>query len=797
MKSKSIHTLRMCYSVIALWISIFSPPSYAQSTETILVPTPTPIPTGFIPKLWQEDFYQSIMSRVDELEYRFTNALFDGGTSIDLFKTDLNNKNDISAAVTRDIFNNFDLMNTWTVIDRFKIKLDTSIYGYGIQNENISFPFLNVNFGASGILELRDMRQMSPQQVQKLSHDEEKLAEIKNEDIQELNPYLNASPLDSPIKVKFKDILNPVKIPLKIPFSRGDLRHMTTGEVISYNLTGIVGFGGSLGWKIIPNEVLSAGATLSVETHLKGEFQISVMKESDRYAKVRISKIFGNGQSVELKAGAELYHFYNGFFSFEKKPISIHLGQLSTSIVPFDFKVSREQDQEVDVGYRYDLDSQEGKDAYHKAMLGSFVQSENSAKEEIISSNPSVIKLFTRSSNKNLNSRSFGINLSLIFNSNSTRSTQGLSTIINLPDGTNHIFKSVEENSSNSSFINGNNEKKSQKMSVIVDHEGFIAKKEGSILIIAENMIDDTSSRAKEINGYTRDVEDTLQEKGIFPILPEFVPNEDHPNRTKKAFYGHSSFYYGFSIQEKGIESFLATDIKQVITNAEMLGVKFDQKSFLKARTAYLNRDPDLLYEALNKLFDDRKNVKLLSTLLIKDLDPSKYEKFLVAQNLSFGNIQNRGHHILSVEQRLQSTEVEMGIGSDTYRTVADPLAVVDQLKTEIGTDRKIQIHFNLSKTPEFLYFRMNPLTHRHHRKNATELIVYNRDQKFKIGRNTITLDPISVDELSHKLTSKLDSNEAVIFTMGFSQSGSKWGFGSSTQFITTPIYKNDSLNKN
>ena len=96
-------------------------------------------------KVWPEAFFQSVLSRKDELIYRYSNALFDGPTEVDLFRNDINENLTVGGSIKREIYNNYDLMNSWTVIDRFRMRLTPRLSGK--QSSKLNFPLPSVNVG--------------------------------------------------------------------------------------------------------------------------------------------------------------------------------------------------------------------------------------------------------------------------------------------------------------------------------------------------------------------------------------------------------------------------------------------------------------------------------------------------------------------------------------------------------------------------------------------------------------------------------------------------------------------------
>ena len=778
MKTLGFH--RLC-SRFAILISLgFALNAHAQVTPT---------PDASQLKSWPETFYQSVANQANELEYRFANALFDGGTQFDLFSGDLAQNLRFSSQVVREVYNNYDLINSWTVIDRFRVRLDPSVGLVSLSSLNAitnslsALPFADIHLGAGGMLEVRDIKQVTPDKINSVNSRDETPPTTSIDDIQELNPYLNTGIIDSPVRVKLYKVLNPVAIPFKIPFSRKDLRPMNKGEVISYNLSGVLGFGGSLGFRLVSKSLLSFGPELSIETHLNGEYQISIMKQDERYAKVRVSKLQGRGYSAHTQVGIQLNDIYKGFFIFKGKALEQHLGEVSASIVPFELSLQFNHSKEVDFGYRYNLDSQTGREAFHRAVLGSFILSEEAAIADQNLSNPSVSKLFTRSTQQNGSSRFAGIDMGWLIKLGRTKSNQALATEIQLPDGTRHIFRSTEEKKTDSRFLWKGSSKDSHQLSVVVDKEAFLNGQPGAVLITSENVIEDGSCSGKEMNEYASEVETFFKEGKIFPEFPNRIPDDNNPHVNKKAFYGRSSFYYGYTIKDQGVEWLLNQAWSDFDARARLNHIHFDYDSFLAAKKAYLERNPEALEIHLTHLLKGNRRLNEISRFLTVGMKEDSYEKFLVAQNASFGTIQKRGHITLPLDQLLQATEQQMGLQNDTVRSVADPEAHVSDLRAETGSDHKTIISFNLNKIPEFLYFRMNPLLRHKNSPNVTELIFFNRNQRFKVGENTLVLDENSTDTLTRDLSSKLKPSELVEFTTGFSQHGSAWGYGASVQF--------------
>ncbi len=773
------------------------------SGSELLCPTPSPALELEL-KTWPESFYQWAIRRPDNLNSRFTGALFDGENSSDIFVDNFTGSTSLNASTARDVYNNYDLIGSWTVVDRMRLRLSSNLIGYGTDRVNpgpdeagFSFPFFGISFGVRGTLEWKNYRQLSPLDVRKLPAPGPDPVPPGTENITELNPYLNALNLNPNLSAKLRNILNPFTLPFRMPLSRRDLRKMKDGEVIAYNLTGRVGFRGTFGWQVIPSTDLYFGANAAIETFLDGEYEVSVMKESERHAKVRISRIRGLGSSLRVNAGLDWRNVFQGIFLFKETSFQLQLGNLSTQVIPFFFEVSRFHQKEIDVAYRYDLENPDGREAFHKAVLGSLVLSEDAARANLEHPNPSVVRLYDRATDHLNWTRTNGSTISLFLNRRQDRSEDSIETEVRLPGGTRHLFRTSSRKMIRHNALFGSSENLSSRISLLMDQEGFRNGDSGSLLIIAENSIEDSSTTPRELNRYTREVGSFFSRASLFPDFPEETLPSYGRKRGRSAWYGRSSFYYGFTIDGGQFEKWLSLDPEAILQHARAERLDLDSSDFVEMRTAFGDRNPALLHQKLKKLLSNRNRARELMDLFHLHLPADSMEKFLVAQNPAFGNIQQRGHKITALESTFRETDAAPSSGPDGFQSVQDPLSRVLGLHCTPLAGRKIRLEFELSDSPEFLFFALTPLTERRQR-NALELVFYDRENRFHPGRNELILDADSTDPLIRKLTSKWTSESTPMgFTIGFSKKDRRWGYGSSCQFrvdargITVEEFKN------
>ncbi len=746
---------------------------------------------------FQESFRQRVMRGLGDLSYRISNQLFEGETLISPWNQGFPNGVSAGFRFGRRAFDNFDLLGSWTVIDRMIFSVG---YGNGLYDFKLPVPLtaglgLNVRVGTSGVLEIKSIRQVSPADARKppRARGANEGDEIDEGDITELNPHLRGSTIDSPLKAKLKNLLGLVTLPVRIPFShRTFKKYMREGEVISYTLSGRIGFGVDVGLQVLPPiEDLTNAASAGVDVYLSGDYQVAVLKESDRYAKVRISRIKGRGASLRFQVGGNYNQLFDGIVVFKGKKLEKRFFAYSPSWQPFRLYEDVRHETEVDLGYRYDLHSKEGREAYHRAMIGFYSTSSEIADR---GGDQPVERLFNRSQVRKTESGGILGNILNFFRYNREHRKQVSETEVIQPDSEVTIFKS--ENQLNNSFrFFGAGQSRMRRVSVIVDEDGYndVDRDPESAALLLESSIEDPITRYRELNDYAEEIEGALGESKIFPKFPEQAPNDGNPLRLGKSNFGRSSFYFGVRLDAEGLRNFLETPWNQIEDQAKKLDIRVKREDFEQAKFHAKERRADAFRESMTKLFKDRKHVMGWMRILSSVVPKGGAVKFLSANSTAFGSVQLRGNYQSPMERILQQTNQSMGIGSETDRVPLDPEAIVNGVRTDILADGRTKLSFTLAKKPEFVYFRLNPLLVPRRKSKPLQLVVYNRADRFKEGVNEIILDPNSTDDLARRLALRVIPGGLMNFTVGYSRSGNKWGYGASTRFRTLNQEQNES----
>ena len=758
-----------------------------------------------IPKLethenfWPEPFLNQTHSAYQEIKSRFVNALFEDPTDIDLGGTQLWKLN-LTGNIHREIFNNYDILNSWTVVDRTRLNFDVGQW-VAITSQissltpSINASWFSLGIGAKAYIDWWDIRQLLPEDFNKNRNSTENTRppplaslnqETQEDDIQNINPYLHGDITDFPGQVKLHRVFNLIQQPFKMPLHASVVKkHMIDGEIIRFNVVGDVSGGISLGPNLSMDSNLGASAKISPEIHFTDEFQFSVQRENARYAKVRVNFVKSVGTGLTVEAKMDVNQIYKGFLLFKGKSYETRLGEVGLSLIPFQVKLDHTRSNENDWGFRYDLNSAEGLIAYHKAVLGNLSYSEDIANEQQNLKNKSVEFLFKDQSKRLSGVRSKLFDLFSIYRKQNTFHKDSIDTEITLPNGSSHLFRQVSETTRETHNLTGHTRKSIGRISFYLDKDSFNAQKPNSISLLLEKTIEDNSAWGDELNAYCHEVERFFDIQNIFPVLPTQVPRLSDHEKMKNARYGRSVFYFGFNLNQDQIFNMIGNNIDSLINRIQEEDLDVPTQSLRDAKEALLSHNADDLEIALKEILSKRNRELDFIQLLDETIDKKNTEKFLVAQNNSFGNIQDHGHQLTQLERFYRDIDRDMHASDSFTRSTEDPDSSLSDINTSLLPDGRVQINFTTNTKPEFIYFKIHPDRRKKTQKNISEFIFWNRSGLFKEGKNSFILDLKSEDPFIKTLVKWVIPNETYLLTMGYSNHDKKWGFGSSARFKT------------
>src|SRR5690606_8928827 len=135
----------------------------------------------------------------------------------------------------------------------------------------------------------------------------------------------------------------------RIPWTKEGLKKLKNWELMSWSASGYVNVGLEAG--LIPLRVhkevdLSFG--VGVQTFLKGEYRITLLKESERFVRVKLTKVRSQGQGVTAGAQTNQIQTFEGFLLFEGKDLETTVLDHKLTVVPFKFGYERENKRQWD-----------------------------------------------------------------------------------------------------------------------------------------------------------------------------------------------------------------------------------------------------------------------------------------------------------------------------------------------------------------------------------------------------------------------------------------------------------------
>lgn len=323
-----------------------------------------------------------LLNNVSRQEFPVYNLGFGDGFPISL---------GINLGVGRQVINNKNIRDTYTVIDRFLIGIRPRVY----------FEFLGARVGATPYfnIEVNNIRQVTPQEFTTILP----LREIKNVFKKAENKEKHKKRSETEIKLdaekydhfippgenrliereaSYGKLWNIVTQVFKLPLHYKRALHLDDDEVLSYDLQGGIEVGASFGVGIDPsNSVLRTGVDVSF--YIKGNHRISVLKEApkkpgDKWVRIKLSR----SKQIGAKFGFGSYgynnldHFTRGKMGPMEGNFVWKLASGAVVVRPFRIQWDWSKGSFYDAVYRYNLSTKKGQKAYNRACLGFFKLSE-------------------------------------------------------------------------------------------------------------------------------------------------------------------------------------------------------------------------------------------------------------------------------------------------------------------------------------------------------------------------------------------------------------------------------------
>ena len=841
-----------------------SAPAFAQSNQS----------TTF--GQWSNEFVSSLGQLRDQASLQITQAIFDSVSSLDLVQIPIGSDS-LTLHSSRTLYDNYDLRNTWSVVDLFRIESSIPILSVGPDIPIGADATLSLRFyigGRAGI-QFVDVRQVSahkektdaellkelPQysELPSISEDHRKLESSdwyqQQEDLETeaktdpdlksistslspeshltkrqyrkqmkkamaaLSSDLSSEPtlndpnitelevkqpnyfLDPSTYPRFAKILNRVTFPARLPLSSEAFQKLADFELVAYTGYGAIEIGANALFSVSPIPlVANVHYGFNQHFYIRDDFTITVLKENNHVAQVKLTKTLAKGSSRSHQISIQSKPIIEGFAVLE----TIEFSPLNVTLVPFSISTDKSASKIYDLTYRYNMDTEQGREAYDQAVKGRFALSQSLSEKPLSPSEIWTVTKIERSvANKTSESHRHDFNFAWLITLSRGRTIDSVNLAADLPDGKHKIFRETNQTIRQRNILFDSFETTRRSFTVTVDQDHFALGGSQALTLLAETSISDSNTKPGEMVQYINDAQETVGKNDIFPALPSTAPTNGLGKKMKRFHFGHSSFNFGYQLNRPQIERLLnAPD--EIKRNAILTVFKADP---LYCEEEHADRDtlvpsravcrfytewhpftpiqtPQERVQALTHWLEDKRlSREFMKVIQISVHDQKNIDFFLTAENSSFGRIQYHSKPITQADEVLNATENQTHYELLPRQLVLDNKAKVLELGGKVGPHRVVKIEFKLAYSPKWVYFTFTRLNGWRHSTVTGKLRRVNADEIFKVGNNSLQIDPLAPTELGRTLAKYLKEDGRYTLDFGYSRDANHWGPGLSTNF--------------
>lgn len=720
---------------------------------------------------------------------RMSDALFD---SIDSLKVVEISKERMSVGlrIGRSVYNNFDVAQSYTVVDTLRIPV--TLYSYSVPVGNTHFA---LTFGIGGAFEMRNIRQVARNNWKKLERMEERAEGVEATDwFKEADPNFanpenppyteipkkDSNPLfqlDSLNYARYSKFWNQLSFPARLPLKAEWIDRMDVGEIVTYGGEGFAEFGPSFGvFKNLPefdDVIRGMGLSADYKLFIRGEYRIVILREDEFHAKVKVLRRDETGRKMGIGAESQKTYLFDGFALFGKE-----MKFFGVNLVPFNFQKVNSKGDVIEQGFRFDLRDEEAREAYDLAVIGRFARADEVAMrlEAEGVKEGAVQRIFHRDADEEYERSSRSLKIFLYNQDRSSESRSSDAKII-LKDGEHKVYSAVVENRFESKMFLGSRERSVNRVTIDFADE--------VLGVILEAWIEDSETDGTELERYTGLVESLIRRGKIFPEFPTYGPEttevgaHNRDVQSRAAFeYGPSAFYFRMDADAQEVERFIRTPddekwkILEIAFGVEQgrwdsaikrgahrvmsyLGkiinlffIPFDLRlkdieALYVADSIFENwadigeeTDPYKLTKLLAQQFADRVYGFEMMHVFTLALEAERVPFYLSANNLAFGRINVQDGHFGNAGKTLEEYRREANLENPEIGHNID--LVIQDFSVEVLNETQVELRFVANARPHMVYFRIDekgffPSTEK-------EIVVLNTGWAEK-GENRIVLD--------------------------------------------------------
>lgn len=789
------------------------------------------------------------------------NTLFEALTDLNMSFD--NGPFEFGVRVRRQVYDNQDIVNSWTVIDSFQIPtslsfnvLDPVTFATsGIAQLNLGVRFNLNSFHIRQVLpanidnlpsiqalktearRLEDEARNSADETDEVQADGDEMLitsfDAETEDAENLFSFLSLRTENPRTRARYGRILNLFTSPFGLPLTPKLADKMPTGDIRSYSLDGSIQFGPNVGWG--PLSVGSANLDLNISagfaTFVRGQWRVSVLKESEHQVQVKLTRDTSKGITAYLGSRTQDHEVFEGFLVMGSR-----IGGIRGQVIPFHFSANKDLRTSFDIGYRYDLRDPEARKAYALAIMGRLKLS-----DELAQKSAGVTEVFTREQLRERRDRIYRMRLSLFYQRARYRSDSTSNALITLEGREYHVFSAMNENSRSSDTLWGSSELNNLKFVTTVD-EDLYNENRGGLTFSIEGRIEDRRTTGREYMEAIAQIEHSTGLIGLFPRVPVNTPKDQECTDVSPARFrdvrgrrndcpklgltrlGETSFYYRVAFEREQMEHFFslehhkmwsileeAFDVKKgqwsspirriwfsvrnayaTVLNIPLLFLDqhIDQgnklimaKLFMKRwqETQAVTHDPKVLVDKMGKLFSTTNfSLELVNILRLVMADQKMAVLVQARAPKVFGQISEQRLEFDPLDHLIRRANDIIDFDRIGARTAVDTEARIQELDIKYLSDEEVSISFFLPKTPQYLFFNLEHTPGWGRYRALMKTVLANNGQ-FREGANQIIITQNDEDPLRKELAKHFfNPDNQVTFKMAVSIDGARWGSVSS-----------------
>jgi len=791
---------------------------------------------------WTSDFIDKVktdLSReIDNQGLGLSASIFETLTNQTLFSHDFGLLS-LGLQVKREIYNNHDILDSFTVVDYMRLPITIPIavsgdvpvgpvmIGAGLK--------LSIGMNAINIRQVSNGKQLPPIPFKVLKENatnEELITNLTPSEestslFQKIKKWITGDSERPESRARWSKILNLFIHPFRMPITKKGIHRLQVGEIFSYGIDGAVELDAHVGWNLvsIPGFENTLKAAAGITTFVQGRFRISLIKESANKVHVKLNRVHNYGTSLYLGSAHTLVPF-QGFVVF-----GTNIGKISESIVPFNLSRTISEIRSFDVGYTYDIDTEEGMQAYQAALMGRFKLSAKYADEK-----KGVEWKYNRREKTTSQTAQYRMGLSILFERTKGKNKRNSAIVIKDAEGTHHIFKGNSSSRVGYDTLWGQKESHSFDFSIAIDRETYYRTDTRGMVLRVAGQMEDTHTTFSEINRYIKEVDEATGMGDLFPSVPRYFPNpkctadglnikknkvtRECKKPGKKSKFGASSFYYRLGYNRQAMTDFINYPINKMW---QTLAIAFGEKP-----STWKDGSKRLLYELANiplhilnlplalagvkikraekliaarrfrKIWRRIRNARSLDeisasfsslfftadfsldfiNILNRSLPDHANEYYIMAKNPTFfGTITKTGNTIPDSDNPHLDRNRQIDFESPGNRVKFDLDAKITGLMLQQVDGNNVKVVVTFPNRPDFVYLGVDRSSAWRKYKNLASLVIFNR-QRFNMGENTLLIprDYQGEDKIIKILSEVIFDNSYVTIKMAQKIGDKGWG---------------------